>query len=469
MMRMRNFFGQKKVIWTLVVLVVLFGGWFLLFGRGKTNTSIQTAVVKSQPLQKTVLTTGTVVSAVDLDLSFQATGVVTTLNVAEGDHVGSGQVLATLDQSNASASLQSAQGSLAQAQANYRKILAAATPQDIAVSQAAGETASTTLQNAEQNLLNELSTAETSVSTLVLSSTNNLFSNPQSSSPQFGLPGTVQSNQQLVGNINNERVAINSALDKWQAEISTLSQSNVDQVTTDSLSNLSEVSNYLADIVNVLTTYSQSSSSAGQTALSTDSAAVAQAKTTVDSLYSAVTGYGQSVKNAQSALAQAEAALSLKQAPATPEDLAIAQAQVHLANAEMQQRALAQGVQGFAAPNPYGAQPAAAGWGALPPAANDPAMQPISGISLERYAELGAAIADLNNDPRAIAEAVAREGVNPADFEGAKAGWTARMQDMSLMGRVATAYSRAIWRATVSSISAWLIAISIRPKSARSG
>jgi hypothetical protein len=30
--------------------------------------------------------------------------------------------------------------------------------------------------------------------------------------------------------------------------------------------------------------------------------------------------------------------------------------------------------------------------------------------------------------------------VNPADFEAAKAGWTARMQDMSLMGRVAMAY-----------------------------
>jgi len=125
--------------------------------------------------------------------------------------------------------------------------------------------------------------------------------------------------------------------------------------------------------------------------------------------------------------------------------VAIAQAQGHLAQAEMQQRALAQGVQGFPAPNPYGAQQAygaaGAAWGQPAAAgANDPAMQPIQGISLERYADLGAAIADLNNDPQRIAQAVQREGVNPADFEAAKIGWTARMQDMSLMGRVATAY-----------------------------
>ena len=70
----------------------------------------------------------------------------------------------------------------------------------------------------------------------------------------------------------------------------------------------------------------------------------------------------------------------------------------------------------------------------------DPAMQPINGISLERYADLGAAIADFMNDPAKVAEIVAKEGVNPADFEAAKVGWTARMQDMSLMGRVAMAY-----------------------------
>jgi len=328
MMRIKTFLMQKKVIWTVVALVVIFGGWFLLFGRGGGNASIQTGVVKMQSLQKTVLTTGTVVSAVDLDLSFQSTGVVTALNVKEGDKVYTGDVLATLDQGNALAALHSAQGSLAQAQANYNKILAAATPQDIAVSQAAVSSATTALQNARQDLLNELSLAQSSANTLVLSSTNNLFSNPQSSSPQFGVPGTVQTNQQLVGNVNTERVLINSLLGTWQTEVAGISGGNTDQVVTDSISNLSTVSKYFADIVNLLNTYSQSNSSSGVTALSSAQASVASAKTTIDSLSTTLLNDSQAIGSAQSALDSANAALALKKAPARSEDVDIASAQV---------------------------------------------------------------------------------------------------------------------------------------------
>jgi hypothetical protein len=67
-------------------------------------------------------------------------------------------------------------------------------------------------------------------------------------------------------------------------------------------------------------------------------------------------------------------------------------------------------------------------------------LQPIQGISLERYAELGAAVSDVLNDPARQAEIIQAEGVSPADWEAARTGWTARMQDMSLMGAVAMAY-----------------------------
>lgn len=65
---------------------------------------------------------------------------------------------------------------------------------------------------------------------------------------------------------------------------------------------------------------------------------------------------------------------------------------------------------------------------------------PINGISLERYADIGAALDGKDKDPAATAQVLAQEGVSKEDWEAAKAGWTARMQDMSLMGRVATAF-----------------------------
>ena len=64
---------------------------------------------------------------------------------------------------------------------------------------------------------------------------------------------------------------------------------------------------------------------------------------------------------------------------------------------------------------------------------------PINGISLERYAELGAELDGITAASEQAAK-VASLGVNPADFEAAKQGWTARMQDMSLMGQVAMKY-----------------------------
>jgi hypothetical protein len=64
---------------------------------------------------------------------------------------------------------------------------------------------------------------------------------------------------------------------------------------------------------------------------------------------------------------------------------------------------------------------------------------PIHGISIERYAELGAEI-DGITDPDAQTKKVGELGVSPEAWEAAKQGWTARMQDMSLMGQVATRY-----------------------------
>lgn len=64
---------------------------------------------------------------------------------------------------------------------------------------------------------------------------------------------------------------------------------------------------------------------------------------------------------------------------------------------------------------------------------------PINGISLEKYAELSADVSD-TQDPNKQAEIVEQKGIPRSDWEAAKAGWTARMQDMSLMGQVATRF-----------------------------
>jgi hypothetical protein len=64
---------------------------------------------------------------------------------------------------------------------------------------------------------------------------------------------------------------------------------------------------------------------------------------------------------------------------------------------------------------------------------------PIQGISLERYADLGAELDGIDGEAEKEAK-IASLGVPLDDWRAAVKGWTARMQDMSLMGQVATRY-----------------------------
>ncbi|MDD5720996.1 MAG: efflux RND transporter periplasmic adaptor subunit [Candidatus Pacebacteria bacterium] len=115
LMRIRAFFTKKKIIWTIVILVLLFLG-YLIFGKKSNTSNIQTVLVKQQDIQKTVLATGQVVSSTDLDLSWQSSGVVKKVLVKEGDVVHAGEVLAEQDTSDLVAQLHNAQAGLVLAQ-----------------------------------------------------------------------------------------------------------------------------------------------------------------------------------------------------------------------------------------------------------------------------------------------------------------------------------------------------------------
>lgn len=332
-MRVRSFFTKRRIIWTIVLLLVLFLGWFF-FIREPENKSIQTAIVVRKDIKKTVLTTGQVVSATDLSLSFQASGVVRRLNVKEGDKVSSGQVLASLDQGTASANLESARGALTQAKANYEKIRSGATEEDVAVSQSAVDSSQVTLDNSRQTLINQIKKSYNDSYTAVISSTNVLFSSPQSNSPQFSIPGTVQTNSQSVTEVNQDRVTINTMLLDWQSKVGNINDGNVDSLTTESLANLSKISSYLGSIISILTNYTQITSGGTQTTVTTYATSVSTAKTTVDTGFTTLTTYNQAVKSANYSLAQAKATLALKKSGARTEDINIALAQVQSAEGQ---------------------------------------------------------------------------------------------------------------------------------------
>lgn len=68
------------------------------------------------------------------------------------------------------------------------------------------------------------------------------------------------------------------------------------------------------------------------------------------------------------------------------------------------------------------------------------ALEPIAGISLERYAELAAKMAGCNGDLEVCAQIAEQDGVDRATWQTAMDGWNARMNDQATAAEVALAY-----------------------------
>lgn len=106
-----------------VVAVVVAGlsvwvfGFLLPSQTAAAQTITRTATAALQTLEKTVSATGTVTPTVQDDVDFAVSGTVTAVEVAAGDTVTKGQVLATVDTLELKASLLDAKATLAEAKA----------------------------------------------------------------------------------------------------------------------------------------------------------------------------------------------------------------------------------------------------------------------------------------------------------------------------------------------------------------
>ncbi len=324
-----RFFKKKKVIWTIIILVVIFAIWFLAFRPKNPLNLAQTQTVARQNIEQTVLATGQVVSGTDLNLSFQGGGIVRQVLVKEGDTVRAGQTLASLDQSTARATLTSAEGSLAQAKANYDKLLAGASGQDINVSKAAVKASQVAVDNAKQSLITKSSSAYNNSYNIVVNTTSSMFQSPSGTSPELIISGVSFNNQELYLKINKERADLNILLPKWRAEISqTGLSSDFEKFATNTSGYLQSMSAYVNDLLNLLGSYSIVNSSTAQTTLDTYKATVSTALTTVNASVLDVNTASQTLLAAETSLLQSQAALDLKAAPPTQAEIDAASAQI---------------------------------------------------------------------------------------------------------------------------------------------
>ena len=118
-----------KVISTIVLLVVLYGGYhyYGVLTTPPTATRYVTSIAATSTVVSSLTETGQVSASQQITLSPKASGTVIGVYVKPGDHVYAGQIIAQLDATDAIQSLQSAKLSYQHALLSYQQTTATST------------------------------------------------------------------------------------------------------------------------------------------------------------------------------------------------------------------------------------------------------------------------------------------------------------------------------------------------------
>lgn len=315
-----------------VVLLAAALGAALWYHARASQLPTDTMVVHTGGASPSVVVSGTVQAAQDVDLGFAQSGRVSHVYVAVGDTVKAGALLAEVDNDTVRASLAQAQATLESAQADLASLKSGTRPEQIAVTQAQIAGDESALAQAQQSVINALQSAYTTASDAILNKTDVIFTNAQSLSPQLAFP---TSNNQLESSVESDRVALAQTLSAWKTAVASLSSaSDITSSANGAQSDLAAVSSYLSE-VNATLNAAVPSSQAPQATLTSDTSNTALARTNVNAAQAALTSALAAAQAAQSALARDEKTLALEQAGATADDIASQQARVAAARAAL--------------------------------------------------------------------------------------------------------------------------------------
>lgn len=325
---------KLKKVWIPLILVVLVVLGVSYQSKKNSLPTYSQEEVKKQDLMQTVSATGTVKSAEEINLNFKTSGKINKVYVKVGDKVKVGDSLVSLESNDASATILSARANLKQAEAALAKLKFGAQTEDVAVTQASVEAAKTSLANARQSYTNTVSTQAQNVA----NSFAQLMGLPAQAIPArenistatLSITGTYNGKDKGVYTIRLDNpVTLTYSLSGLETDYGKDGSRTAPtplgtkglyvQFSSTGTLNANDV--WTIELPNSLSTSYSTYQSAYQSALTTQ-------KQTVDAAEAAV-------KQAEQTLAQTEAQLNLKTAPARSYDILSAEAAVASAQASL--------------------------------------------------------------------------------------------------------------------------------------
>jgi multidrug efflux pump subunit AcrA (membrane-fusion protein) len=315
-----SFFG-------IVIIVAL----FFIFRKDQAP-DIDFAKVEFGNLINEINVTGRVKASEEVDLGFERSGRVQSVNTKEGEQVYTGQVLVRLENGSIMADLDKAKANLKSAEAVLSELRRGSRPEEITIQKTKIINAENTVLEAKETLLDEIKNTYTVSDNAIGNKVDLLFLNPKSSNPDL----KVSSNDpQLEINVQFERTQIGGILNNWKSETLTLNTddnlTNAGSKTKGYLETISAFLNKMAIIVNGLevnTGLSQATIDTYQTNIST-------ARTSIDGAKSSLTTDNEALVNANSTLNLEKRNLELIIAGTDPQKILAQEATVEGAKADI--------------------------------------------------------------------------------------------------------------------------------------
>ena len=312
---------KKRWIFTISVVLLVAGFFIYNYFSNKDSNGYKTEKVERGTVLQEVSETGSVKPTETINLSFKTVGKIAGINVAVGDDVKKGDILAELDASQLSAQLENAKAALVAADEEYNKLLNGLVPEDIKTYENAVVSAQQDLDESYSSAINTLNDAYAKIYnsyTSAVSMENSYFQ----ASDQQGIK--VQDSRK---DINSNLEIVKVYLDKAEKS---LSPQDIEEANARMLLVLDNVYNDLKIVREQceIGTYFSAISSDDKVTLDTHRGYINTASTNVTSSKDDITSY-------KIALQKAKDNLTLKTAAARPEDVDIYSAKVKQAEANV--------------------------------------------------------------------------------------------------------------------------------------
>jgi HlyD family secretion protein len=322
---------KKRIIIGTIIAVAVVAAVIIFYP--KKGTPLATIKVTRGSIVETVAVTGATTPATSVELSFETTGRVTNVYANVADSVKAGDPLVAIDKSSLLAQLAQVQGGLDSAKANLAELKAGTRPEDIAIEEATVVNAQVAASNARQALMDAIASAYTAADDAGRNKTDDVFKNPGSANPELLFSST---NSQFISDAQTQKVSVVQDLVSWKTDIDNLNdKSDVLAAADEAQTHLDEVKSFLNELSLALNS-AIITFDASQSAIDGWKADVSLARSSLNTAINALSAAASGMRGATATLTIQQNNLALKKAGSTSDQIAVAEAAVASAVANVQ-------------------------------------------------------------------------------------------------------------------------------------